>query len=254
MLLSLSLCFVVLYLAVALGMQRRLLFPAPGEPWDELTAGVEGLERWQEGLYLPPPENAQRPAPALIFAHGNGELADFWAKPFEEVRSWGFAVFLVEYPGYDRTEGSPSEESITETLIAAYDALGSRPEVDASRIIGHGRSLGGGAICGLAARRELAALVLQSTFTGIRPLARGMLLPGFLVLDPFDNLEVVRNFPGPVLILHGERDTLIPPSHAQKLHAAAKDSTLHWFPSGHNDSPLPWPWMKPFLEEQGLLR
>ena len=254
---------VVALVGLALGLQRRLLFPAPGEPWDGLTQGVQGLQRWRlgaeargavEALYLPPPEGSANPAPALIFAHGNGELADFWAQPFEEVRSWGFAVLLVEYPGYGRSGGRPSEAAITEIMVAAYDALLRRPEVDATRIVGHGRSLGGGAICALAQRRELAALVLQSTFTGVRPLARRMGLPGFLVLDPFDNLAVVSAYKRPILLLHGERDTIIPPSHAKNLHAAASDSVLHWLASGHNDSPPPWPWMKTFFEERGILR
>jgi fermentation-respiration switch protein FrsA (DUF1100 family) len=258
----------LLFAGVALLLQRRLMFPAPEGAWPDLTANVAGLERWRlggegeagvEALYLPPAPllgspGLGEPAPAVIFAHGNGELADFWAEPFQEVREWGMAVLLVEFPGYGRSGGKPSQRSITEAMVAAYDALAARPEVDSSRIVGHGRSMGGGAICALAERRQLVALVLESTFTGIRPLALRMGVPGFLVLDPFDNLVVVSRFEGPILLLHGRRDGIIPPSHAERLQAAAKDSTLHWLSCGHNDCPPAWPWIKPFLEERGILR
>ena len=147
---------------------------------------------------------------------------------------------LVEYPGYGRSAGSPSEESITQTFVAAYDLLTSRKDVDPSRIVFFGRSLGGGAVCALARHRPSATLILMSTFSSAKSFAKNFLAPSFIVRDPFDNLGVVKNYPHPVLIIHGKRDTVIPFSHAKALHKAAKQGTLIAYDAGHNDCPPDW--------------
>ena len=189
-----------------------------------------------------------------MFAHGNGELIDDWIDSFETPRAWGASVLLVEYPGYGRSSGAPSEASIAAAMIAAYDWALTRPGVDPARIVGWGRSVGGGAVCALARERSLAALVLESSFTSVRSMANGIGLPAFLVRDPFDNLATVASFAGPVLIVHGERDSMIPVAHARELHEAAKDSRLWLEPScGHNDCPRPWAVLREFLLEKGLL-
>ena len=72
-------------------------------------------------------------------------------------------------------------------------------------------------------------------------------IPGFLVRDPFDNLEVVRAFAGPILLLHGERDQSIPLAHARALQSAAPHAELHVLPCGHNDCIRPWELLEKFL-------
>lgn len=249
--------FAVVYLACAVGLQRRVIYPRPWAPIG--LPGVAGLERWTlgpsaevEAFFLPPRAASGGLHPAIIFAHGNGELIDMWAPAFEVPRSWGVAVLLVEYPGYGRSGGAPSESSIRSVFRAAYDRLAARDDVDGARIFGYGRSLGGGAVCNLARDRELAALMLESTFTSLAPLAARMLVPKWMLLDRFDNLEAVRGFERPVLILHGRDDTLIPSSHAALLHAAAPQSELHLLPCGHNDCPQSWDLIGDFLRRAGV--
>ncbi len=247
-----------LYLAFVFTMQRRLMYPRPPVPPFSVAEGVEGLEVLRlgpdenvEAWYLPPLAGSG-PTAALIFTHGNGELIDYWAEEFQVVGEWGVAVLLVEYPGYGRSGGSPSQESITRTMLAAYDALVARPEIDPARIVAYGRSLGGGAACALARQRQVAALILESTFTGVRPLARRAGVPGWLVLDPFDNLATVSEFEGPILVIHGDRDRIVPADNGRRLHEAASNSELHLLPCGHNDCPRPWARVERFLEESGL--
>jgi len=240
-------------------MQRSLLFPAPGvegappRPFDAeqvwLAIGVGQIEAW----FLPPTPRAVGLSPLIIFAHGNGELIDFWPAAFDEPRRWGFAVLLVEYPGYGRSAGYPSEATITQGVVAAYDWSQAHPGIDPSRIVAYGRSIGGGAACQLALRRPVSALVLESAFTGVRPFARGFGAPSFLVRDPFDNLAVVREYPGPLLLLHGSHDEIISPSHSEMLAAAAQQAELHLLPCGHNDCPRAWPVVHDFLERHELL-
>ena len=202
---------------------------------------------------MPGARDAGDPGPLLLYAHGNGELIDHWAGEFETPRAWGLSVLLVEYPGYGRSSGRPSQASVEAAMSAAYDWAVAQPGIDPRRVVAFGRSLGGGAACALARERPLAALVLESTFTSVRDLARGLGFPAFLVRDPFDNLAVVRRFAGPILLLHGERDTSIAPAHAEALHRAAPGSELHLLPCGHNDCRRPWPVVEEFLRVHRVL-
>jgi len=248
-------------------VQRQILYPRGQIPLPAQTPpNIAGLETlWLptesgkvEAWYLPPAlKGMSSPSPAVIFAHGNGEIIDYWPEELQGFTRLGIALLLVEYPGYGRSEGSPTQESITKTFVKAYDALAARTDIDATRIIFLGRSLGGGALCALARKRSSAALILMSTFTGVRPMALRYLAPPFLVRDAFDNLAVVRDYPNPVLIIHGRRDAIIPFSHGQKLHRAAKRSELIVYEAGHNDCPPDWGvfWkdVETFLRRNGII-
>jgi pimeloyl-ACP methyl ester carboxylesterase len=257
--LLLGLLGVLCYLGLVFAMQRSALFPRPAAPGPSPAgsrADVDvvwlgpggGVEAW----YLPAWDSVA-PGPALIFAHGNGELIDLWLEAFEVPRAWGLGILLVEYPGYGRSAGRPTEESIARAMRDAWDFLAARPEVDQQRIVAYGRSVGGAAACALARERDLAGLILESAFTSVRDLARRFGLFGPLVLDPFDNLAAVRAFEGPVLVIHGEDDRTIPPSHGRALAAEAPSAELVLLPCGHNDCPRPWGIVRSFLSRHGLL-
>jgi len=248
--------------AILFRLQQQLLFPAPGPRGPEPDLEARGAERvWlesgdarTEAWFLPARRDAQPSGALILYAHGNGELIDDWLDAFETPRGWGVSALLVEFPGYGRSSGTPSEASLAAMMATAFDWALTRPGVDPARVIGWGRSLGGGAVCALSRERTLAALVLESTFTSVRSLAQGLGLPRFLVRDPLDSLVVIGSFPGPVLIVHGEQDNLIPVAHARALDAAAKDSRLIVLPGcGHNDCPRPWAAVRAFLREKGLL-
>jgi len=256
----LGLIGIVGYLGLVFALQRAVLFPRPAPPPRSPAEGrsdVEvawiGPDRAVEAWYLDPMGAAPaQPFPVLVFTHGNGELIDYWLDEFAIVRSWGLGVLLVEYPGYGRSGGSPSEASITATMAEAYDYLASRPEVDAGRIAAYGRSVGGGAACALVRERPVAALILESSFSSVRRLARRHGLFGPLVRDPFDNLSVIRNFEGPVLVIHGRSDRLIPPAHGEALAHNAPSAELVLFDCGHNDCPRPWAEVHAFLLKNGI--
>jgi uncharacterized protein len=248
-------------------MQRQMLFPrgmigTPPEPqtatgsmeriWIE--TGSETVEAW----YLPPAAGtSDGPAPVVIFGHGNGELIDFWPMELDVINRLGMGLLLVEYPGYGRSGGKPSQASITRTFVAAYDTIVGRSSVDKNRIVLFGRSLGGAAVCALAEKRPSGALILMSAFTGVRAFAKKYGVPGLFIRDPLDNLSVVRDYPGPLLIVHGSRDDIIPYDHGRKLHASAKNSRLITYSAGHNDCPPDWGifWqdLEEFLKETGIL-
>ena len=243
------------------GASRRLIYPArrAGDATAQLRA-IGGESLWlgagsrTEAWFLPArgPRGAQ--TPLIVYTHGNGELIDDWGTAFDEPRGWGVSALLVEYPGYGRSEGSPTESGIVATMLAAFDAAAKRPDVDPRRIVAYGRSLGGGAACALAKERPIAALVLESTFTSVRAIAAGLRIPGFLVADPFDSVSRLAAWRGPTLIVHGERDEVVPVSHARALHDALPQSELVILGDcGHNDCPRPWPKLREFLASHHIL-
>ena len=241
-------------------LQKFITFPGAHPSVQQLSAlGVaRGEAHWfdidgarVEAWLLPAPSAGR--APLLIHGHGNGELIDIQTESVEALRAAGIGVLLGEYPGYGRSGGAPSEESVTAMFVAAYDWAKQDARVDASRIIGYGRSLGGGAVAQLAARRPVAALVLESTYTSIGELVRAEGIPGWLVVNEFDTRAVLAKYPGPVLILHGTKDGTFPSSLAEALHKASPRSELHLESCGHNDCPLHWELVLSFLAKSGVL-
>lgn len=259
--LGLVAAFLLASVAAVFYLQQFGTFPAPpaGAQRAQALADAHGEALWLEvdGERVETwllPGAAPGPAPLLIYTHGNGELIDFWADRFEPLRAAGINVLLVEYPGYGRSAGRPSEPSITATMLAAYDRAAGDPRVDAHRIIGHGRSLGGGAVAQLAARRPVAALILESTFTSVTDVVRGYGLPDWLIIKRFDTRAVLDGYRGPVLIMHGVHDVNIPVSHAHALKAAAPNAALHLMPCGHNDCQPQWELVLSFLATNGVCR
>ena len=166
-------------LALFLG-QRRLIYPgrtAPPLGAGESFAGAE-LHRLTvpgsvvESWWLAPSPGTPRPAPAVVFTHGNFEIVDEWVHSFDRLRNAGVGVLLLEYPGYGRSTGVATQASVTAGSVAAWDLLASMPEVDRTRIIALGRSVGGGAAGALSRERPLAARVFSSAFTSTRAYAR----------------------------------------------------------------------------------
>jgi uncharacterized protein len=244
---------VALYYALLYASQRRVLFPRPRGPMaGPVVAGVEhvrldGPDGPVHAWYAAPAAASPTPRPVIVFAHGNGERAEFWTPAFGPLQDAGYGVLVVEYPGYGIAEGSPTQDSITAAVVAGYDWLRSRGGMDGTRIVGYGRSLGGGAVAQLAARRPVAALILESSFTSVRAFAGQFLAPGFLVRDPFDTMAVLGSYRGPLLVLHGSRDTIAPLAHGRTLAAAVPGATFVELPCGHNDCERPWTEILRFL-------
>jgi len=254
------------YAGIIFLVQRHILFPRGMIPAPPQDAGkLPGLEQiWLEtssgkveSWFLPAAGPQKRPSPAVIFAHGNGELIDFWPEELAPFSPMGIAILLVEYPGYGRSAGSPSQKSITGAFVAAYDRMKARPDIDPQRIVLFGRSIGGGAVCALARVRPSAAMILMSTFINVHAFAKHFLAPSFLVRDPFDNLAAVKSYPKPVLVIHGKYDEVIPYRHGVMLSQTAPKAKLLSYDCQHNDC-LPsagtfWRDVETFLREAVIL-
>jgi fermentation-respiration switch protein FrsA (DUF1100 family) len=94
--------------------------------------------------------------------------------------------------------------------------------------------------CQLAAARPCAGLVLESTFTSAASFSWTVGVPPFLVRHPFRNDRALAGLDRPVILIHGQQDTIIPPRHSRRLHEITRGSMLVELPGGHNDFPHDW--------------
>lgn len=238
-------------------LERELLFPATerrGDPgcFQRQTAAEQmwvGGDDAEVECWLLRSRRTGR-SPLIVFAHGNGELIDDWAQPMSRLRDRGVHVGLVEYRGYGRSTGVPSESAIVSDFAAAVDRLVKRTHAAPDQVVYLGRSLGGGVMCGLAARRPPGLLVLASTFRSVPALAKALFgIPGFVITNRFDNEAMLTEYKGPLHISHGRHDELIPYEHAEALIAARGGGTLLPRSCGHNDWPDDWEdWMDELVE------
>ena len=251
------------YCALLYAQQRTMLFPGaamrPASRSALPPARVVSVELGREGerveaWYRPP---GAAPGPVVVFAHGNAELIDHAGDILEGFARLGAGVLLVEYPGYGRSAGTPSMASLDAAFDAGYDWLAARPEVDRASIVAMGRSIGSGVVARLATRRPVAALILQSPFTRVGDFAARFGVPRFLVRDPFDNLDAVARYDGPVLVLHGRRDDVIPYSMGRAVARASRHARLVTLDCAHNDCPRDersfWAEIRAFLDAGAVL-
>ena len=260
-----------LYLGAILGGQRAILFPSfvaktpdgfemkRAFPQAEKISLRDGQgEAW---LFLAPQNSSDKtPRPLVIYFHGNGENADTATFIVEPYLKRGVSVMIPEYPGYGRSLGQTTKDSILRDASEAYDLVVARPEVDRAHVVFHGMSLGGGVAAEMTRRKEAADLILQSTFTSVMDRAWERGVPGFLVYDRFDTKSSLEKFLKPTLILHGNQDPVIPVAHGIELAKSCPDRCVFQeLTGGHNDllyrdGRRYWQSVDRFLVKQQVLR
>lgn len=225
-------------------MQDQMMFPAqlapryaqanpPPGTW-VMHRDIEGgkVEAW----YCPlPAASDQHPAPLVIFFHGNAEVIDQQRNLVQAYHRLGLSVLMVEYRGYGRSAGQPGQAALREDLLHFWPLVTNRPEVDRRRVVLHGRSLGGGVAADLSRQVPAAGLILESTFYNTAAVAHEYLAPGFLCRNSFRTDLAVAAFDGPVLLLHGRRDSILPIRHARNLARLSPRIQLIEYDRDHND-------------------
>jgi uncharacterized protein len=214
--------------------QRALLFPAPRPRTPAPQLGELVHLRSTVALWSPPAPGAR----VLVHFHGNGEqLADL-GPVIAALRERGLGVLAVEYPGYGLAGGSPSERALLSAGDEAIAYARERLRVAPERMVLQGQSLGSGVAAQLCSRGHGSRLVLISPYTSVPDLAAGLfpLLPvRWLVRDRFDTRAVARVLRVPVLIIHGDRDEVIPFSMGDELAHAFPDARLVRIGGGHHN-------------------
>ena len=126
----------------------------------------------------------------------------------------GLSVLLIDYRGFGESSGSPSVDGTLLDARAAWAWLRDMKRVPPEKIIIHGRSLGGGVAAALAAEAPPRALILESTFTSLYDVAKGLvprLFPvGLFLPQDFDTPKRLKSIHAPLLVIHSPSDEMIP--------------------------------------------
>ena len=152
-------------------------------------------------------------------------------------------IFIFDYRGYGRSAGSISEEGAYRDGAAALDFVRQQLAVEAKSLIIFGRSLGAAVAAEMALRFACRGLILETPFTSIRDMAKTVfpVLPiGPFLQTRFDVLEKITQVKVPLLVLHGDRDELVPYEQGQKVFATARAPKEFYTINGakHNDTYL----------------
>jgi len=197
--------------------------------WLQTEEGVR-LHGW----YLPYP-GARR---VLLFFHGNAGNISHRQASLEIFHRLGLNVLILDYRGYGRSEGRPSEAGLYEDARAAWDYLLEVRGVAPSDIVLFGRSLGGAVAAELASRVQPGALILESTFSSARDLAREIypLLSWLIVRRfEFDTAARLRTVSCPVQVVHSRDDEIIPFALGLRVFEAAREpKAFHELRGDHN--------------------
>ena len=227
-----------------LGQRRLLYLPDRASP-DQVLAGLTDMAPAQlstdDGLSLlawyAPARDPDKPI--LVYLHGNAGHIGYRGGKVRPYLDSGYGVLLVSWRGYGGNSGDPTEQGLYRdgrAALAFLDQAGVSPE----RIVLYGESLGSGVAVQLASETRVGAIILESPYTTIPAVAARhywYIPANYLVRDKFDSLSKIGGIETSLLILHGERDNVIPVEFGRELFAAAREpKTWRGFPeAGHND-------------------
>jgi hypothetical protein len=171
---------------------------------------------------------------ATLFLHGNAGNIGHRGFRIREIVGAGSDVLAIDYRGYGRSQGRPSERGLAMDADAAYAwvAACGKP------VVIHGESLGSAVSVALAARRPAAGLILESPFTSLRAEANTVLpFVGPLVVWGYDSKSRIAAVRAPLLVIHGDRDRTVPYRLGRELYDAAPGPKAFWTVKGadHND-------------------
>jgi uncharacterized protein len=242
-------CIVVLLL-VAWTLQRRMIYfplgqvPPPGEgglshvePVRFTTADDVELAGWFVGSAGGPQRTT------VIVFNGNAGNRSHRVELADALNRHGLRVLLMDYRGYGGNPGVPSERGLAADARAARAYVASRPDVDPTRLVYFGESLGAAVAVDLASEYPPAALILRSPFTSLSDVGRYHypFLPVRLLLrDRYPSLDRIRQIDAPLLVIAGDHDRIVPLEQSRRVHDEANEPKELLVIAGadHNDLSL----------------
>jgi uncharacterized protein len=197
------------------------------------TADGEALHAW----WLPAPE----PRAQVIFWHGNGGNLALWLDVIAGLRRQEFSVLAVDYRGFGASTGRPSEQGLYLDADAAVRVFEERLRQAGVPVIHWGRSIGTAVAAYTAASTPPDALVLESPFPDVVAIIGGNPVMRFLHLFSsyrFPVSEFLERYDGPLLVIHGDADRIIPFRAGRRVYEEARGDRKTFVPipsADHND-------------------
>lgn len=203
--------------------QERLLFFPSKLPADyEFNTGPDDAELFLEtkdgerinALHIN--RSAKR---AILYFHGNAGVLDSWQMTYDNFITTGHGLLIIDYRGYGKSSGSPSEKGLYADAEAAYDYL-LKQGFDKDSITIYGRSLGSGVACHLMAIHNKGRLILETPYTSIMDIAKKnypYFIPQLTLRNRFSCIRHIKHIQVPLLLIHGTNDEVIPYHHATTL-------------------------------------
>jgi len=228
-------------------LENRLIYSPPRYPEGFANPASRGLrleEVWiatEDGLrlnawFLRAPSSPK----VLLMFHGNAENIGYGLGRLRVLARLGVNVLALDYRGYGKSEGSPDEAGIYRDAEGAYRYLTEVQRFQPKNLVVYGQSLGGAVAIDLASRHPCGGLIVESSFTSGREMARRAFripLLEYVVKSRFDSLAKIKNVRSPILIIHGTRDEVVPFAMGQRLYQAAPEPKTFLPVEGarHND-------------------
>jgi hypothetical protein len=243
---AVSVVLVVVFLVFVWGrlVDRMIFYPEPGADLRPEQLGIAGEDVRIlteddvriHAFFLPSP-GATR---AILFLHGNAGNASHRLPNAAALMRLGSHVLLLDYRGYGLSEGSPSEAGVYADARAALAHLVDEVGIPEPRTVVFGRSLGGAVAVDLVQDRDIAGLILESTFPSVAAMA-GNLFGGpfaWLARGRFDSEQKIARLRAPLLFFHGDRDEIVDFELGGRLYRAAPEpKEFQPIPgAGHNDT------------------
>lgn len=162
--------------------------------------------------------------PVFLFFDGNGGRPQIWGGRWSRIVETGAGFLAVYYRGYSGSSGRPSERGLHLDARAGYDWLIEHGYAQDDIVI-HGFSLGSGVATRLASERPARALILEAPFTGVDDVAAAHFtsIAPLLIRDSFRSRDWIDEVDMPVLIVHGDADTVIPFAQGERLYGLAHE-------------------------------
>jgi len=222
---------------------RAIYFPIKGIEFTPKLAGLSFEDIYIEtednirinGWFIPG-NNAKY---TILFCHGNAGNIGYRLEKILLLHKMKLNIFIIDYRGYGRSQGRPSEKGVYLDAKAAYDYLVNKRKIKPEDIILYGESLGCAVVIHLAAEEKVGALIAEGAFTRGRDMAKSLypFLPAAFFSNSFDSLSKIEKIDAAKLFIHSKNDEVVPIGLARRLYnAASEPKYLAEISGGHNSA------------------
>jgi fermentation-respiration switch protein FrsA (DUF1100 family) len=235
-------CVVFLFFYVKLIEKNSIFFPSKLIEFnpESIKLGYEDVYFYSSdsqrlfGWFIPSSQHKF----VILFFHGNAGNISHRLEKITIFYNLGLDTFIIDYRGYGRSSGKPSELGIYLDAQAAYDYLIKEKHIASEKIVLYGESLGAQAAVDLASKNKVGALILEGCFTSAKDISRTLypILPTVFLSVHFDAKAKIAKIPYPKLIINTRDDEIVPFRLGQELFAASPEPKMFLELSGGHNS------------------